>query len=371
MENRDGCEGMKNQNGMTIQLIAPCGMNCGTCVAYLRDKKACPGCFGDNANKSKTCVECIIKNCPELTASRSKYCGLCPGFPCKRLKQLDKRYRTKYGMSMIKNLAKIREIGIRSFVKEEKQRWACSTCGHTLCVHRNTCPQCGAPRQAGLNWKSSRAVVPNPAEILADIAKKDYNQARYVKEILVDDTLRDLLMEQMLSNPNIMVYYHCYEVVAAASQAKPRCFYPYWDQVKVLLKHRNSYHRDIGLTVLANLSKADDEDRINATIDEYLELLQDEKFMTACCCVDNSWKIILSKPPLAPRVLNALQQVEWNCRYPEKQKALLMSSILQVFDRVYDMVEEKTSLIAFAQRNLDSISPKTRKIAKQFLSKHP
>jgi hypothetical protein len=25
-------------------LIAPCGMNCGVCMAYLREKNKCPGC---------------------------------------------------------------------------------------------------------------------------------------------------------------------------------------------------------------------------------------------------------------------------------------------------------------------------------------
>jgi len=25
-------------------LIAPCGMNCGACIAFMRDKNNCPGC---------------------------------------------------------------------------------------------------------------------------------------------------------------------------------------------------------------------------------------------------------------------------------------------------------------------------------------
>ncbi len=32
---------------MDVQPIAPCGMNCATCLAYLRDKNTCCGCRGD------------------------------------------------------------------------------------------------------------------------------------------------------------------------------------------------------------------------------------------------------------------------------------------------------------------------------------
>ena len=44
------------------------------------------------------------------------FCGECAAFPCRRLRQLDLRYRTKYGMSMLANLEAIRTFGIRKFV---------------------------------------------------------------------------------------------------------------------------------------------------------------------------------------------------------------------------------------------------------------
>ena len=33
-------------------LIAPCGMNCNICMAYLREKNKCPGCREIDINKS-------------------------------------------------------------------------------------------------------------------------------------------------------------------------------------------------------------------------------------------------------------------------------------------------------------------------------
>lgn len=124
-------------------LIAPCGMNCGICYAYLRTKNKCNGCNIENPNKPKYCKECIIKNCDVIQANESGFCFECNVFPCKRLKQLDKRYRTKYAMSMIENLLFIQEQGIEAFLSSENRRWECKSCGGTINVHHKICSKCG------------------------------------------------------------------------------------------------------------------------------------------------------------------------------------------------------------------------------------
>ncbi len=137
---------MKTKMSIKSSLIAPCGMNCGICRAYLREKRKCPGCRGNDENKPFSfCVNCIIKNCDELKNNNAKFCFECKKLPCARLKQLDKRYRTKYNMSMIENLENIQKFGIRKFVKNEKLRWACSKCGGIICVHGGCCSNCGEP----------------------------------------------------------------------------------------------------------------------------------------------------------------------------------------------------------------------------------
>jgi len=125
-------------------LIAPCGMNCGICIGYLRDKKKCPGCNKESDSKPGTCKKCIIKNCEHIKESSSGFCYECPKYPCRRLKQLDKRYRTKYHMSMLENLTLIKEEGIEVFLKKEDAKWACPECHSRLSAHRNDCLVCGA-----------------------------------------------------------------------------------------------------------------------------------------------------------------------------------------------------------------------------------
>ena len=118
-------------------------MNCGICMAYLRDKNKCPGCRGDDFNKPVTRVRCRIKNCMFFQAGEGKYCFECEKFPCYDLKHLDKRYRTRYNMSMVENLENIKNFGMITFLGTENKKWTCSECGGTICVHKGYCYSCG------------------------------------------------------------------------------------------------------------------------------------------------------------------------------------------------------------------------------------
>lgn len=121
---------------ITRNLIAPCGMDCALCMGYQREKLHCPGCHGDDREKQKSCRACVIKNCTKRNQHGWQYCFECDTYPCARLKQLDKRYRTKYEMSMIENLDYIRDHGIQQFVRHEQKRWVKN--GRVYCVHRHT-----------------------------------------------------------------------------------------------------------------------------------------------------------------------------------------------------------------------------------------
>jgi hypothetical protein len=132
---------------LDARMIAPCGMDCGLCMAHLRDRKPCDGCHGPDAVKPNHCVVCAIKNCESIDGASGGFCYQCERFPCLRLRQLDKRYREKYGMSMIENLGRIRDDGIDAFVATERARWRCAGCRGVVCVHDAACVYCGEPRE--------------------------------------------------------------------------------------------------------------------------------------------------------------------------------------------------------------------------------
>jgi hypothetical protein len=132
---------------MDEKLIAPCGMNCSLCIAYQFKendinkrgfhKKYCPGCTprGENCTHMRDACELLAKG-------SIRFCYECESFPCKRLKALDKRYRTKYHMSMIENLNYINEFGMEEFLTKEHDKWRCAECGATICCHNGLCLNC-------------------------------------------------------------------------------------------------------------------------------------------------------------------------------------------------------------------------------------
>ena len=132
---------------MDVNLIAPCGMNCSLCIAYQFMKsdlnkhgfhrKYCPGCIP----RGKNCTHMADK-CELLGKGMIRFCYECQEFPCKRLKSLDTRYRTKYHMSMIENLIFIRNYGIEKFLEKEDEKWKCPECGELICCHNGLCFNC-------------------------------------------------------------------------------------------------------------------------------------------------------------------------------------------------------------------------------------
>ncbi len=138
---------MRMESMEMTSLIAPCGMNCGICLGYLREKNRCSGCNAIDGSLPNYCSKCIIRSCETIANNESKLCYECAKYPCARLKQLDIRYRTNYGMSMLENLNKIRDFGMDRFLEDEKERWICKSCGATICAHRKFCLSCKTLRE--------------------------------------------------------------------------------------------------------------------------------------------------------------------------------------------------------------------------------
>jgi len=130
-------------------LIAPCGMNCSLCVSWQfgqKDlnrlgfhRKYCPGCIP----RGEHCTF-MGDRCGKLGKGLVRFCTECGEYPCRRLKDLDRRYRTSYHMSMLENLEEIRERGMEAFLRSQEVRWRCPSCGGVICCHNGLCLSCSA-----------------------------------------------------------------------------------------------------------------------------------------------------------------------------------------------------------------------------------
>jgi hypothetical protein len=128
---------------MKTESIAPCGLICDLCYAFQRTKNRCGGCNSEG-EKTSYCSKCKIKLCVEKKGDDKLLCNKCTKYPCQIIKNLEKRYRIKYGEYIYQNFEHIKTIGKINFVKEQEAEWKCSQCGKLLCVHSKNCKICGS-----------------------------------------------------------------------------------------------------------------------------------------------------------------------------------------------------------------------------------
>ncbi len=204
-------------------------------------------------------------------------------------------------------------------------------------------------------------------DLEAKLSAEDIN--KFAEIAINDPEMRLELVNLMLNHPKIMIYYNSYYIISKACESRPDLFYENWDDFKLLLNHTNSYHRNFALKILAILVAVDDENRFSTVFDDYFSHINDEKFMTAQKCIENTTKILSNKEELIDDIVGILVDVGNLSDYPEKQKALLKAGVIGVFDEFYEQINDKNGVHQFVEGEINSISPKTRGKAKKFIEK--
>ena len=134
-----------NNNPITQDLIAPCGMNCAVCSRYQAyvhglKKSQCIGCRPAN----RTCTYLIGRCAADFEVDKQSdfFCYACNHFPCKDIIRMDTRYRKNYRMSVVENLEEIQKKGMDAFLEAQYEKHHCTRCGGLISVHNGKCFQC-------------------------------------------------------------------------------------------------------------------------------------------------------------------------------------------------------------------------------------
>jgi len=127
--------------------IAPCGMNCAICSRYLSysnnlKRSQCPGCRPANKKCSYLFEKCTGINGGLKGNATAVFCFECVQYPCKQIKRMDDRYTGNYKMSVKDNLEFISKDGIEHFLKDQNEKYCCSTCGGFISIHNRKCFKC-------------------------------------------------------------------------------------------------------------------------------------------------------------------------------------------------------------------------------------
>ena len=123
------------------EMFSVCGLDCSVCSAHLRTNKPCVGCLIEGENKPVHCLNCSKKKCAKEKGVT--HCYECDEYPCKKIKVADRKYKEKYGVSLIKNNMLVKKTGADSFYEIQRKEYKCSECDGVFDVHNKCCSECG------------------------------------------------------------------------------------------------------------------------------------------------------------------------------------------------------------------------------------
>jgi hypothetical protein len=182
---------------------------------------------------------------------------------------------------------------------------------------------------------------------------------------LKDEKVLQELLDGVLSKKDA-VRYGSFKALNVLSEKHPERLYGKWDFFVDLMRSDNTHRKYIAIYIIANLTKADSENKFEKLFDAYYGLLGDKSVIPAAHVAVNSGKIALAKPRLQAEITNRLLDID---NTVQRHKDLVKASAIESFEAYFEQSEDKARIIEFVKAQLNCESPKTRKKAKEFLKK--
>ena len=198
-------------------------------------------------------------------------------------------------------------------------------------------------------------------------SKQEPDLERAGRLALSDDQARQEILVGLVSKDDAYRY-NCFRVIYQLSLEQPEVLYPEWDRFVALLGSDNSFHRSIGARLLANLTQVDAEGRFEGIFDRCFALLDDDKIITARQFAQHTARIARAKPHLQAEIIDRLLAVD-GTHHQQGRKDLLKGDVVDALEELFDEAPAPQRILDFAQQQLASSSPRTRKAAQAFLKR--
>lgn len=203
--------------------------------------------------------------------------------------------------------------------------------------------------------------------MITELQDKNIDPKVYAEKIIKKPDSIKQYLEGLLSKDETFRY-NCFKVLYIVSEKNPKLLYPYWDFFENHLKSKNNYHKMSAVLIIANLTSVDKENKFKKLFDEFYGYLKSEKTFTSIYIVKSSGKIARYKPELIEKITKILLDLEKI--HPGKQIELVKSAAIESLSEFFEHIENKKKVFDFVKKQIGSSSPKTRKIAKDFLKKY-
>ncbi len=208
-------------------------------------------------------------------------------------------------------------------------------------------------------------------DLLKKLESKEITKTQLFQKVESDFDLLPKLLEGT-SSSNATVRYGCGKVLMDLSEKYPEKLYPYMDTFIELLGSKHRILTWNAMAIIANLTRVDKEHKFDAIFDTYYSLLSNEYMVTVANVVINSAKIALAKPHLTQRItaqLLKVQNLKVTPHLTEECKLVIAEHTIKTFDTIFDHIEAKKQIVAFAQKYINSSRTSLREEAQIFLKK--
>jgi hypothetical protein len=131
-----------------------------------------------------------------------------------------------------------------------------------------------------------------------------------------------------LTEKDDAVRYNAFLLLQANSRLFP-LVYSHWEELEKKMDSPNSYQRSLGLMLIAENVKWDNDDKFCKTIDNYLSCCVDEKFITARQAIQGLANVVKATSKYDNKIKQALNVLQID-KYKENQQSLLKKDIAAI-----------------------------------------
>jgi hypothetical protein len=200
-----------------------------------------------------------------------------------------------------------------------------------------------------------------------NLDKKNIDIKTIAKKAVKDDKFLEELLGNLWSKKET-IRYNSHKVLLEISEEQPNILYGHWDYLVKFLDSDNTYHKLSAIILLASLTKADSQNKLEKIFNKFYDLLNDKSFITAAYVSKASGKIALAKPKLETKITNRLLNID-KTHHQQERKDLAKAYIIETFEVYYTKARQKKKIVEFVEKQANCASPKTRKAAKEFLKR--
>jgi hypothetical protein len=199
---------------------------------------------------------------------------------------------------------------------------------------------------------------------MVSLDEKNIDVEKLARKAVNNQELFQELKAGVLSKDNT-TRQNSFKAMQVMAQENPDLLYGEWEYFQGMLKSPNNYYKYIAIYILASLTSVDNDNKFEEIFDDYYGVLAGEKAMTASHVALNSSIIAHNKPELRSRIVDILTSID--DVHQGKQKELIKAYAIESLQKIYPEAEDQQLIENFVKSQMDSKSPKTRKMAKSFL----